>query len=126
VNPPKGSKSSGGAQVGSFLGSPLYVKLFESLKSALGVYKTSLEARSAERLVQFVSAVLQAFATVLEYSAGPDLGKQVEEYLTYIRQGPATKYTSPFSSFGTRSKAHNFVFFVRWNNCCESLRSLCL
>jgi hypothetical protein len=83
--------------VGSFLGSPLYVKLFESLKSALGVYKTSLEARSAERLVQFVSAVLQAFATVLEYSAGPDLGKQVEEYLTYIRQGPATPNTSNLS-----------------------------
>jgi len=78
-----GSKSG---QVGGFLGSPLYVKLFETLKSALGAYKTSLDTRSEERLVQYVSAVLQSFSTVLEYSAGSDLGKHVEEYLTYIRR----------------------------------------
>jgi huntingtin len=34
-----------------------------------------------------VSAVLQTFATVMEYSAGHnnDLGKHVEEYLTYVK-----------------------------------------
>jgi hypothetical protein len=107
------------------LGSPLYVKLFESLKSALGVYKTSLEARSAERLVQFVSAVLQAFATVLEYSAGPDLGKQVEEYLTYIRQGPATPNTVPNLAALPRKKAivcrvSCTKFYMQGNNRRES------
>ena len=75
----------GSGHVGAFMGSPLYVKLFEALKSALSVFKTSLDNKSEERLLQFVSAVLQCFSTVMEYSAGADLGKHVEEYLTYIK-----------------------------------------
>jgi huntingtin len=75
----------GGQVVGLFLGNPFYVRLFDGLKAALNMFKTSLDNKSEERLVQYASVVLQGFSTVLEYSASPDLGRHVEEYLTYIK-----------------------------------------
>ena len=70
---------------GSFATSPYYMKQYEVLRSSHAVYRTSLEAGVEERLTAFSSAVLDCLSTFLEFSNGADIGKYVEEILSYVK-----------------------------------------
>ena len=70
---------------GSFVTSPFYMKQYEVVRSSFAVYKTSLEAGVEERLTVFTDSVLECIATFLEFSNGADIGKYVEEMLSYMK-----------------------------------------
>jgi len=70
---------------GTFIGSPFYMKQYEILKSSYNVYKSTLEAKSEEKLVLFAGGILESLSLLLEYSIGTDIGKYVEECLSYIK-----------------------------------------
>ena len=70
---------------GSFATSPFYMKQYELLRSSHAVYRTSLEAGVEERLAAFSSAVLDCLSILLEFSNGADIGKYVEEILSYVK-----------------------------------------
>ena len=70
---------------GSFATSPFYMKQYEVVRSSYAVYRTSLEAGVEERLTVFTNSVLECIATFLEFSNGADIGKYVEEMLSYMK-----------------------------------------
>jgi len=70
---------------GTFVGNPFYMKQYEILKSSHNVFKSTLETKSEEKLVQFTGSILECFSLLLEYSIGTDIGKYVEECLGYIK-----------------------------------------
>jgi len=70
---------------GSFSSSPYYMKQFEVLRASHAMYKTSLEPAVEERLATFTNSVLDCLSTLLEFSNGVDIGKYVEEILSYVK-----------------------------------------
>merc|ERR1719427_2090554 len=89
VSPPAAEKSFTFKETarprGSFVTSPHYMRLYELVRASYNVYKSSAEPRSEEKLCQFSDCVLDSFSLLLEQHGGPDLGKIVEELLSYIR-----------------------------------------
>ena len=61
------------------------MKMFDILKSSFNIYKTSLEEKSEEKVSGYVVSVLSSFSDVMNYSIGFEVGKHVEEYLTYLK-----------------------------------------
>ena len=70
---------------GYFYGIPFYMKQYELVKASYNNYKTSLDPASEEKLLTFTNSVLDSFSLILDYSLGNDIGKLVEECLTYVK-----------------------------------------
>ena len=72
---------------GQFYGSPFYMKQYELVRASHGIYKTSLDPRSEEKLLSFTESVLDCFSALLDFSLGTDasIGKLVEECLGYVK-----------------------------------------
>ena len=60
------------------------MKQYELVKSSYSIYKSSLDPASEEKLINFTNSVLDSFLLLMEFSLGNDIGKLVEECLTYI------------------------------------------
>ena len=72
---------------GQFYGSPFYMKQYELVRASHGVYKSSLDPKSEEKLVTFTESILDCFSALLDFSLGNDasIGKLVEECLGYVK-----------------------------------------
>ena len=70
---------------GYFYGTPFYMKQYELVKASYNNFKSSLDPASEEKLLTFTNNVLDSFSLVLDYSIGNDIGKLVEECLTYVK-----------------------------------------
>ena len=70
---------------GYFYGTPFYMKQYELVKASYNIYKSSLDPASEEKLMTFTNNVLGSISLLLDYSLGNDVGKLVEECLSYVK-----------------------------------------
>ncbi|KAK9879932.1 hypothetical protein WA026_008441 [Henosepilachna vigintioctopunctata] len=70
--------------LGSFAHLPHYVRIYETLKTSYGNYKTSLEPSAAENFLDMLKTSLQCLSVLLEIGISPEFGIIAEEVLSYL------------------------------------------
>ncbi|XP_046649350.1 huntingtin-like isoform X2 [Daphnia pulicaria] len=73
------------SNVGFFAAQPLYVKLYDLLKSTHATCKLNFDTITSERLSNFIQSTLELLAALIEVSIFQDIGKHSEEILNYLR-----------------------------------------
>lgn len=73
------------SNVGSFMQSVHYMKIYDSVKASFINYKISLDSASSKTLLEFLSTILRSLSVLLEIGSLTEFGKLAEEILGYFR-----------------------------------------
>ncbi|XP_074640755.1 huntingtin-like [Tubulanus polymorphus] len=73
--------------IGTFYNHPHYMKLYDILKGAYSNYKISLDLQvgSSDKFGSFLATVLRVFSQLLEIGTLTEIGRHVEEILSYLK-----------------------------------------
>ncbi|XP_056637539.1 huntingtin [Diorhabda sublineata] len=73
------------SNVGSFMQSVHYMKIYDSVKACFNNYKISLDSASSKTLLEFLSTILRSLSVLLEIGTITEFGKLADEILGYFR-----------------------------------------
>ena len=83
---PASSTTTTSNYLGFFQNSSVYLKLYETTRSAYGSYKKSMMLGQYDKFTQIVKATLRLFAELLEASLSVhEIGPHIDEILLYLR-----------------------------------------
>ncbi|XP_060528068.1 huntingtin [Cylas formicarius] len=72
-------------EIGSFVQSQHYMKIFENLRNSFANYKISLEPEASEKFVDLLKNTLNALSVIMEVATLNEFGRMAEEILTYMK-----------------------------------------
>lgn len=80
-----GGLRSGKDQMGTFVGIPHYLKIYDILKAAHANYLVTLEYEASEMYLSLLNATLDVLSQVLEVASINEIGRIAEEVLYYLK-----------------------------------------
>lgn len=76
---------SGKDQMGTFIGKPHYMKIYDILKAAHSNYSVTLQHEASEMYVSLLNAMLDVLSQILEIASVNEAGRIAEEVLCYLK-----------------------------------------
>ncbi|XP_028391517.1 LOW QUALITY PROTEIN: huntingtin-like [Dendronephthya gigantea] len=92
----EGKSSTTGTLLGQFHHLPHYHQLYEVIKGVFSNYKVNLKFNEDDKFVKLLKTILTVFAMLLEIVTFSDIGKNVEEIISYLQ---ATVKCDPATTF---------------------------
>ncbi|XP_014488672.1 PREDICTED: huntingtin isoform X2 [Dinoponera quadriceps] len=80
-----GGPKSGKDQIGTFVGTPHYMKIYDILKAAHANYLVTLEYEASEMYLSLLNATLDVLSQILEVASVNEVGRIAEEVLCYLK-----------------------------------------
>ncbi|EFN76960.1 Huntingtin [Harpegnathos saltator] len=80
-----GGLKSGKDQMGTFVGIPHYMKIYDILKAAHANYLVTLEYEASEMYLSLLNATLDVLSQILEVASVNEIGRIAEEVLYYLK-----------------------------------------
>ncbi|XP_011641684.1 huntingtin isoform X2 [Pogonomyrmex barbatus] len=80
-----GGLKIGREQMGTFIGMPHYMKIYDILKAAHSNYLVTLEHEASEMYVSLLNATLDVLSQILEIASVNEAGRIAEEVLCYLK-----------------------------------------
>lgn len=80
-----GGLKGGKDQMGTFVGIPHYMKIYDILKAAHANYLVTLEYEASEMYLSLLNATLDVLSQILEVASVNEAGKIAEEVLCYLK-----------------------------------------
>ncbi|KAL0105126.1 hypothetical protein PUN28_016641 [Cardiocondyla obscurior] len=80
-----GSLKIGKDQMGTFVGKPHYMKIYDILKAAHSNYSVTLQHEASEMYISLLNAMLDVLSQILEIASVNEAGRIAEEVLCYLK-----------------------------------------